>query len=241
MLYWKYLLSQKLDAASEGGDAGGAGSDKGSNKEGEGQDPDAKEGDQTDDQLDVEKLPDSAKKLIKSLRDENAKHRTKNKELGAGQEKLKKALVEAGIIEDNEEAPEEKIQGLSTQLQGAQMRTALLEAAIEHSVPKESLKYFQFLVAEKLEALEDDGELSQDDIAAIAQEAKGKSSTGGGSGGSSSVGGKGGKAPPPEGDGRITLEQFNRMTILEKSELFTKKPDVYNQLFAQAKAAKAVR
>jgi hypothetical protein len=246
MLRYTQLWNLKLDAKKDGGDAGGAGSAEDKKKADDAAaakpaaDAAGAQGDSGDDQLDVDKLPESAKKLIKSLRDENAKHRTKNKELGEGQGKLKKALVEAGIIEDDEVAPEEKVAGLSQQLQGAQMRTALLEAALEHSVPKESLKYFQFLVAERLEALEDDGELSQDDIAEIAQEAIGKGGAGkAASGGNSSV--KGSKAPPAGGDSRVTVDQFDAMTILEKSDLYTKKPEVYQQLFTESKAKKARR
>lgn len=232
---------QKLDAAGEGTGGQGSGTPEGK-KEGDSQPPPSEnEGEGGDDQLEVEKLPPAAQKLIKSLRDENAKHRTKNKELGAGQEKLKKALVEAGIIEDDEVAPEEKIQGLSAEVYGSQMRNALLEAAIEHEVPKANLKYFQFLITERLEALEDDGELSQEDIAEIALEARkvGGGSASKGTGASSSAGT--GKAPAAGGDGRITQEQFDSMSILEKSDLYTKQPEVYNQLFAASKIAKMRR
>jgi hypothetical protein len=233
---------QKLEAAGEGTGGQGSGTQDGKKEEGNSQPPPSEnEGEGTDDQLEVEKLPPAAQKLIKSLRDENAKHRTKNKELGQGQEKLKKALVEAGIIENDEVEPEEKIKGLSAEVHGAQMRNALLEAALEHDVPKTSLKYFQFLITERLEALEDDGELSQEDIAAIAQEAKKVvgGSTSKGAGANSSAGT--GKAPPAGGDGRVTQEQFDSMSILEKSDLYVKQPELYNQLFAASKISKMRR
>lgn len=236
MLLFNRFDLRRLEAAGEveaggSGDSGSQGAAGGDSKP----PPNEGKGDAGNDQLDVEKLPDNVKSLIKSLRDENAKHRTKNKDLSDGQGKLKKALVDAGIIEDDEAAPEEKIKGLSMELQGSQMRTALLEAAVEHDVPKGQLKYFQFLIAERLEMLEDDGELTQEDIAAIAVEARkvaGGSSQG--SGASSSAGTKG--APPAGGDGRVTQEQFDSMGILEKSELYVKQPDLYKQFFAASKA-----
>jgi hypothetical protein len=232
---WQQLL--KLEAAGEGAaggtqDSGSQGAPKGEAK------PPVSADAGKDEQLDVEKLPANVQALIKSLREENAKHRTKNKELGEGQTKLKAALVEAGIIENDEVEPEEKIKGLSADLQGAQMRAALLEAAVEHEVPKSQLKYFQFLIAERLEALEDDGELSQDDIAEIALEAKKVLGAGGtGSKGASSSAGTG-SAPQAGGDGRITQEQFDAMGIMEKSALYSKNPELYNQLFAASKLNK---
>lgn len=240
MFKWQYHFNRKLDAKKEGDEGGGSGNpppekkkegDEGEKGAGE------SEGEEGEgDQLDVDKLPDSAKKLIKTLRDENAKHRTKNKELGDKTGKLKQALVEAGIIENDEEAPEEKIKNLSEQNQGLVLKSVLLEAAVEHSVPKGSLKYFQFLINEKLEGLQDGEEVTDEDIAALAEEAKGFSGSGK-SGGNSSVDGKGkGSAPAPGGNGAVTVDQFVLMNIAEKSVLFQKSPDVYNKLMSQARA-----
>jgi hypothetical protein len=235
MLQSKWDQLRKLEAAGEGtaggsGDSGSQGAKGGVTPPTEG----TKEAGASD-QLDVDKLPESARNLIKSLREENAKHRTKNKELGEGQSKLKQALVDAGIIENDEVEPEEKIKGLSAEVHGAQMRNALLEAALEHDVPKTQLKYFQFLITERLETLEEDGELSQDDIAEIAAEVKKMGMGGSGAKGAKSSAGTG-SAPQAGGDGRITQEQFDSMGILEKSELYTKQPEVYQQLFTASKA-----
>ena len=241
MFKWQYHFNRKLDAKKEGDEGGGSGNPPPKKQEGNEGEEGAGESDDEEgegDQLEVDKLPESAKKLIKTLRDENAKHRTKNKELGDKTGKLKKALVEAGIIQDDEEAPEEKIKNLSETNQGLVLKSVLLEAAVEHSVPKSALKYFQFLIAEKLESLADGEELSEDDMAALAEEAKAVKGSGGG-GGNSSVDGKGkgkGDAPAPGGNGAITIDQFVLMNIAEKSVLFQKSPDVYNKLMSQARA-----
>lgn len=233
MLQSKLDQLLKLEAAGEGSSGSGDSGSQGA--KGEAAPPSEGTKGEGDDQLDVEKLPESAKSLIKSLREENAKHRTKNKELGEGQSKLKKALVEAGIIEDDDIEPEEKIKGLSAEVHGAKMRNALLEAAMEHDVPKTQLKYFQFLITERLETLEEDGELSQDDIAEIAAEVKKTGMGGSGTKGAKSSAGTG-SAPQAGGDGRLTQEQFDSMGILEKSELYVKQPEVYQQLFTASKA-----
>lgn len=187
-----------------------------------------------DSQFDIEKLDPRAKKLISDLRRENGDHRVKNKALTESHSKLKKSLVEAGIIEDDEEKPEEKLKQVTSGLQGATLKNAILEAAIENGVGKEGYKYFQYLVQDKLSSLEDDAELTEDDLAELALEARGRA---GGASGTTSVGDSKDK-PNPKGSGEVTLDQFTNMNITEKTVLFKSNPDLYNRLFAEAKSKK---
>jgi hypothetical protein len=190
--------------------------------------------DQGDDsELDVSKLDPKVQKLIKNLRQENGEHRTKNKALGESHGKLKQALVDAGIIEDDEVDPKEKLEQVSAGLQGAQLNSAILEAAVEHGIGKEDLRYFKFLVSEKFGSLEEDQELTEDDLAELAAEARGRKS---GNDGTTSVGG--GTPPPPGKGGDVTLEQFVSMTTAEKSLIFQKNLPLYERLFSEAKAKK---
>lgn len=187
--------------------------------------------------FDISKLDPVAQKVIKDLRSENATARTKNRELGESHSKLKKALVEAGIIEDDSQEPEEKIKTLSAATDQLSVRNAILEAAVEHGIGRDGLDYFTFLVEKRASQLEDGEELSEADVEALAKEARGKT---GGSTGTTSVGagGKNGSAPPPGESGAVTLESFLKMSITEKSALYNKDKPSYDRLFAEAKATK---
>jgi hypothetical protein len=190
--------------------------------------------------LDVSKLDPKVQKLIKDLRKENAGSR-KEKQATADQlSKLKKSLVEAGIIEGEDEAPEEKIQKLTAETQVATFENAVLQSAVEHGVGKADLKYFKFLVQERVSELKDGEELDDDAMAELAKSAKRSAP---GNGGSTSVGGKGGEggsAPAPGGSGDVTLDVFVKMNMGEKSALFLKQPDLYNKLIAEAKSKKVL-
>jgi hypothetical protein len=191
-----------------------------------------------DRELDVSKLDPKIQKLIKDLRSENANSRQKNKSLAESHGKLKSALVEAGIIENDEEAPEEKLKKVSAQNEVATFQNAILETAIEHGVGKEDLKFYRFLVQERIAELGDDEELSAEELAVLASQAK--SRRGGQTSNSTSVGqgSNGGTPPAPGGQGTITVEKFAKMNIGEKTEIYLKNKDLYSQLMAEAKAKK---
>lgn len=184
--------------------------------------------------------PKKAAELVKSLRTENAKHRTKNKELGsklAAMEgtlgKLKKAF---GGEEDDESDPAEKVAELSSANERLTMELHLRDIARESGVPAEREKYFRFLLAEKLEALEEGEELGEEDIAEAV-----KAATDGFAPKKSSTGVKPGTGDAPNPDskpGDVTVEQFVKMNSGEKSQLYTKNPDLYQKLFAEAVAKK---
>ena len=180
--------------------------------------------------------PKKAAELVKSLRNENAKHRTKNKELGsklAAMEgtlgKLKKAF---GGEEDDESDPAEKVAELSTANERLTMELHLRDIARESGVPAEREKYFRFLLAEKLEGLEEGQELGEEDIAEAV-----KAATDGFAPKKTSTGVKPGAGDTPNPDstsGEVSVDQFAKMNLGEKSALYIKNPDLYNKLFAAA-------
>lgn len=258
MMPWlKFLMDE---AGGEGG--GGQTGSEGGNKDGKGKDGKGGEGgegnhseddDQGDDEggekVDLSKQPEAVQKLIKKLRTENAGFRTKNKEFSTKQAAMKKLLVEAGLAEDDSASPEEQVQALTSQTTALGVRNAILEACVEFGVGKDQRKYFEFLVNQELEALGEDDELSDDRLAEIAEEAKALKVSGGnarstsvgsgkGKGGGQGAGaGAGNGQPPPEGGGdkAVTLEQFMKMNVLEKSALYKKDEQLYIRLRDEAK------
>ena len=193
------------------------------------------------DGLDESKLDEKTKAYLAKLRGENAKHRLKSKDLtsklDAEQVRVKSILKAAGI-EDPSEKPEEQVKALTSTSENLAFNNAVLEMALEHGIPAGQVKYFKFLVSEAASALGENDELSEEDILKLATEAKkgaapaGKANTGlGGAGGSV-------KPPPPEIPGAISLDEFCRMSITEKSVLYTKNVDLYTKLLTEAKAKK---
>lgn len=189
---------------------------------------------------DDSKWDDKTKALIKKLRNENAKHRTKGKELASTlktEKERSKAILKAAGVDVEDEKPEEKIEKLTNSTNELAFRNTILEVAIEHGVPKDKVKYFTFLVQEATSALEEGEELSEDDVKALAKEAKGMQKKKANSSINGAEGDEGGDPPPAEGD-KITLDSFCSMSITEKSKLYEKQPAVYEALAKQAKAKK---
>lgn len=200
------------------------------------------ENDDEDDEVDEEELDEKTKAYLAKLRKENAGHRTKNKELVSKlnvSESQKKKILEAAGIEVDTETPEEKLKSISAESQQLAFRTAILESAVEHGIGKDSLEFYEFLVAKAVEALEEGEELSDEAMEEIISKVK---KAGGKGGANTSVGtgadGKGGKNPPDPNKkvGEVTLEKFIRMSITEKSKLYETNLDLYTELTAQARA-----
>jgi len=177
------------------------------------------------------------KVYIDNLRKENAKYRTKSKELetqytGLSERfsKVEKGLK--GMFGDSTEddmPPEKKLEAIQSQNEQLVLNNALTEAALEYGILKEDFSYFKFLVQEKLGGLEDGGELTEEDLDVIAKSARRSRAT------STSVE-EGGAAP--EQQGGISLEQFSAMGINERSLLFSKNEALYKQLVSQERSAK---
>ena len=184
--------------------------------------------------------PEKTKAYIDKLRKENATHRNKNKELASQlklSEEQKKGVLKAIGIESDDEKPEEKLKALTSESQQLAFRNAILESAVQHGIPADKVKYYQFLVVEATNELEEGEELSDEKMEEIIKEAK--SSSKGSNSTSVGKGGKDGKQPPKPGEsGDISLDQFCRMTMIEKSNLYLKQPDTYKALLSEAKAKK---
>lgn len=197
-------------------------------------------GDGNEEDPDESKLDPKTKAYIAKLRAENAKHRTKAKDLGSkleATEAQKKAILKAAGIEDESEDPAEKLKSAQANNDALTFRTAILEMAVENGIGKEDVDYFQFLVQQKAATLKDDEELSDEQMAGIVADVKKRS--GGGKANTSVGSGKGGSGsgnPPPEGgQGGVTLDQFVKMSFGEKTKLYGQNPDLYNKLLKEAR------
>jgi len=243
-----------------GGDGSGDGSGDGGGDGGSGDGKDGKDGDGGDgsgdggdggDPPDLDKLPKETQDYIKRLRGENAKRRKENKALttkvdGLGGEfkamksNFKKAL---GLGDDDEQTPEEKAESLAEQNNQLAWDSNLKDLMIDNGITKESKDYFEFLIQKAAQNLKEDEELDDDQIAAIAQEAKVKSGVQGD--GTTSVGDGGKdkdgnpiKPKPKEGsEGDASLDDFCSMSMLAKGKLYESNPNLYSKLVEQAKAA----
>ena len=199
------------------------------------------EEDQVDpDALDEEKLDEKTKAHIAKLRKEAAGHRTKAKDLASKlktSDEQKKAILKAAGIEDESEKPEEKVKSLTATSQQLAFRSAILEAAVEHGIAKDQLEFFEFLVQREAGKLEENEELSDEQLAEIVAKVKKQ----GASAANTSVESDDDedKTPAPNtGKKGITLDQFCQMGMTKKSELYAKNPKLYEQLANEAKAKK---
>lgn len=206
---------------------------------------DAKAADDQDppsDELDEKKLDDKTQAYIKKLRDEAAGHRVKAKDLASKlktSDEQKKAILKAAGIEDDSEAPEEKLKTLSAQNQQLAFRSAILESAVQHGIAGDDIEYYEFLVTKATSELKDGDELTDEALGDIVKKVKkaGKGAANSGLGGGK--GGSGGTPPPNDSSqGQVTLDQFVRMSISEKSALYEKNKDLYTSLYNEAKAKK---
>lgn len=199
------------------------------------------EGD-TENDVDDSGLDDKTKAYIAKLRKENGKHRTAAKELKSklsASEEQKKAILKAAGIEVEDSDPAEVLKTAQAESQTLSFRNAILESAIQHGIPGDSVDYYSFLVTESVNRLEDGDELTDEQLAEIVQ--KVKRVGGAGKANTSVNGGKGGKdgsgnPPPPGTKKEVTIAKFVKMSISEKSALYTENRELYESLVAEAKS-----
>jgi len=183
----------------------------------------------------VDSLPQEAQDLIKNLRAENAEHRTKNNNLSTRMESIEKGFKTMFGDEGGEQAltPEEQLQQLQGGYEDLSYNNAIMGMAYENGIPMENYEYFNFLMDKEVNGLEEGQELSEESLLSVIQKAKGfnqpQSDT------NSSVDSNGDQRNDPNGGQELTIEAFSKMSVVEKSELYRKKPAVYNSLMKEAK------
>ncbi len=199
-----------------------------------------------------EEVDDSAwdsktKDYIQSLRKENAKYRTSAKErddrltsLEEMQSKRDKALKAALGIEDEDDTPiEDKFEAAQMESANLQFKNEVLSLAIENGIGGDQAEYFEFLIGKAVSELDEDGEITEEDIDSIVARVKGASGNANAGNGSTSInkGADGKQDPNPSaGSESIGVEDFANMSFSKKGELFGKNPDLYKKLNAEAVA-----
>ena len=226
MLKKFYLLMNQDDGSSGGGsgaDDQGTGDQGQKNNQGQG---DSTGGNQS-------MTLEDAQKVIKDLRAEAAKYRTEKNNLSTRLEKLEKGLKGfVGGDDEDKTDPLEKLKMKESEVEQLSVKTAMYELAIDHSIPKDQFEYFEFLMSKKLNTLEEGEEMTEEDLGSILSQLK----VSGAKGPANTSTGTGNKPNGNQGNkDDVTLEQFVKMTVLEKSKLYQTKPDTYNSLVSQAK------
>jgi len=251
------------DPAAKGGDgqgsgaAGGNGGDPGAGAQG-GKGGAAGAGAQGGGQAgpDESGWDDKTRAYIKKLRDESAGRRTQSKNL-EGQfndlngkfTALRDGMTKALGIEDGSKlTPEQQVEALTDQADNLQMENLVMRAGMARGVSGEdNIDYFSFLVQKGMSELEEGAEWGDEHFDEVAQKVTARQGTGqdnhstsAGTGGKGGVGPQGGGPPAPGGATEVTLERFCAMTVTEKTELYTRTPDVYTQLLEEAKLKKLI-
>lgn len=188
-----------------------------------------KDKDEDDDGPDFDSLDDKTKKYIKKLRDENKSRRTETNNLTTKMEKFEKGFKAMFGDEEDDKDPEQVLNTLKGQFESSVSENAILRLAVENGISGvENLEYFEFLMAKKLNSLEEGEEMTEEDLDDILSKcskgAGGKANT------STKDAGKGGGKDPGKSGDEVTQEEFNKMTITQKSNLYNKNPALYEKL-----------
>ena len=188
----------------------------------------------------IEKFPEEAQKIIKELREENANRRVKNKEIEEKATKMEKQFTELqdkltkvfGGGKETEEKPEELAAKLKKETEKVKNQQRFISLAYENNIKKENIDYFRYLVEQSERTLTDGQELPKqalDDIVKKVNAVSGSNKN------TTSAGGD-----PPKGEGAgttnvssVTLDEFKKMSLLERSNLYHSSAEVYNKLEAK--------
>lgn len=183
---------------------------------------------------DLADLPSDVQKYIAELRQENASFRKDRNNLSSRLEKFENGFKSMfGEGEENQVDPAEALPQLESQIQDAMVQNEILNVAIQSGISAEHLDYFNFSMMQALNELEEGDEFTEDMLNEVVSRVKGISSGGGMA--TTSVQGQGQGQVPHQGNEQITQEEFNMMTVGEKSALYTKDRAAYDRLIQNFK------
>lgn len=193
-------------------------------------------GGKDDGKVDLSTLPEGVQKYIKDLRKENANYRTQSRNNEDKLDKITNGLKSIFGEDDGDQvSPEEQVQILSSHNGSLEFRNSVLTIAVENGLNTDQAEYLEFLIAKEAESLKDNEELSEDVYEELLGKVKG---LGGASGGSKTDTSADGDGTPPAGEGgkgETTVEDFARMSLVQKTKLKNENPNLYNKLFADAR------
>lgn len=183
---------------------------------------------------------------IKSLRGENARYRTEAKEaktkLASLEERfgkleggLKKAL---GQEENDEVDPATQVQALTGKVEQYELELQVRDMALEAGITdKEQYEFFRFKLGKALDGLEEGEELSDEAYSDVVASVK---KLGGSGQSTTSVTKTKETKPPKDGEEAFSLDDFSKMTLMEKTELYQKDPTQYQKLMSEARASNLI-
>lgn len=181
------------------------------------------------------------KNYIKDLRKENASYRTKAKESQLKVSELSERFNNfemgmkqmLGISEGDKISPEERVQHLSQTVESLQFDSAINEIFIERGVTGgiKGKKYLSFLMQEAASELNEGEELTDAKLDEIVSQVQATFKSGSSQ---TSVNGSG-IPPADEKNSTLTPEAFARMSLADKTTLYSKNKSQYDTLMAAAK------
>lgn len=176
--------------------------------------------------------PAKVKDYVKKLRTENKSYRQRAKGLEERLGKIETGLKTVFGETPEKVDPETQIQELTKINQAKDMRLTVLETAMQHGISgKEAIDYFEFLMSKKAKGNQ---ELGEDDLKEIVSKVQ-------------SIHGDGPKLtkttitaekPATEPQPAVDLNQFMKMSVMEKSELYRTNEALYNKLMKDARSGK---
>ena len=192
--------------------------------------------DDKDPKKDIKDFPEEAQKVIKELREENAKRRVEGKQLEENFGDFKKKLAGALGLDGKDEKPEEVAERLRQEKEKLEAEHKMTTMAYGLGIKKDDIDYFSYLYNTAQKNLDAGQTLPQkafDDIVEKVNRVSDKSNNSSSVGGSPpSDGGEGGKK---DDLGKTTLDEFLSMDFVAKSELCSKDAATYEKLSAEAR------
>ena len=201
----------------------------------------------------IDKFPQEAQEAIKTLRGENAERRVFAKKLEEKHLKLEKELTEMksgfskalGLEGKDDLSPEEALKKLTFEKEEVKKENKKLKKDIElkemvnkHGINPKMSDYFSYLLTSAKSILAEGENLPDHAVQDIVKKIKDL-------GGEPASVGVGGSIPNPtgeEGSGKtpqdITLDDFVRMNMAEKTQLYSLDKTRYTKLFQEALAKK---
>lgn len=155
------------------------------------------------------------------------------------EERLQKFEKSVKSLSGEEEEPSQvspELEQIREQALKAQLMLDLTYVAIDHEVPKDFIKYFITDISDEINALEEGEELDNEIIEKVAVKFR---NLGGGvkkEFKTSVTSEKGAGTPPPSGQQvAMTPEQFAKLSITEKGQMYVKDQAQYTTLMKQAR------
>ena len=184
-----------------------------------------------------EKKDDDLKAKLDTLLAENEELKKQQKENSEKFEKFQKGLKILSGDEDDKLTDEEKIEALALNNEQAQWKNMILETCVDKGITtKEHRDYFEYLLRKEAGHLDEGQDMPEKVLDDIVNKVKSlKTDNDPPKEGANSSTNKNNPPPQPDKHKDVTLEQFRKMNLIERSELYRKDKPAYEKLYQQFK------